>query len=459
MLLNHSFSYLYKKVQNEILMSFTTASAILRGNWLVDKQWANAHMPLVFSFMKGDASAAKMLMGSEDDEADDCCDPVLIGKNIYSIFPGTDLNQLPAGAIAFVDIDGPLFKMGDICTDGMEDYAELFYGIANATNITGVILDLDSPGGQADGTATFGDAIKFCASIKPVIGFVDDGICASAAYWALSACTEIYCSQPTDAVGSIGVYCSIADWNTYYAADGLPIKDVYAPESTDKNIEYRESIAGNDDLLKANLSVIAKAFISTVKTNRKGKIKGTDWATGKMFFASDALSQGLIDGIKSFDQVAFRISRLASQNKLTNIMAFEKTLASAKATEFAVTDEGFLLSEDELNNVEASLATIDEAIAATVALNEAHATIEALNVTVAELTGERDIAQGAITVNMTRIQELQEQVTALGKEPSGKGTVLTSTEDEHEEEGTKPPSYLDENNPINQFADKRVRRK
>jgi hypothetical protein len=37
-------------------MSFKTISAILRGRWLIDKQWAAAHMPLIVSVLKGNGS-------------------------------------------------------------------------------------------------------------------------------------------------------------------------------------------------------------------------------------------------------------------------------------------------------------------------------------------------------------------------------------------------------------------
>ena len=434
-------------------MSFKTASAILRGNWLLDKQWANAHMPLVISFMRGDASAAKMLLGDDEDKANTEDKPHQVGTNVFYVFPGNDLSALPKNTIAVVDIDGPLFKAGDVCTDGMEDYASLFYSIQTASNISGVIVDIDSPGGQADGTASFATAIKSCAAVKPVIGFVDDGICASAAYWALSACTEIYCSQPTDEIGSIGVYCTIADWNAYYAAEGLPIKDVYAPESTEKNIEVRESLAGNDDLLKAQLSVTAEAFISAVKTNRKGKLIGTDWSTGKLFFAADAIAQGLIEGVKTFDQIILKLSRMASNKNKTNTMAFEKTLTVADVEAFEVVDGGFLLGEQALNNIEAALTNT-----ATLINSETAETIANFEI---EIEAYKATGITATQINQTltnMIVDLEANIAAFGKKSSGTGTKIIGAADANTGE-EQVPSYLDDNSPINQFADLKMRKR
>jgi len=435
-------------------MSFKRISAILRSNWMVDKHWANAHLPLVVSFLKGDANASAILMGNNDDETDNDTTPIPITNNVFKINVRTNLNELPANTIAYVDIDGPLFKNGYICSDGMADYAELFYAITNAPNIVGVILDIDSPGGQVDGTATLADAIKFCTQFKPVIGFVDDGMSCSAAYWVLSACTEIYCSQPTDTVGSIGVYCTIADWNAYYAHEGLPVKDVYAPESSNKNIKYREAIAGNDELLQNDLSFIAKNFINTVSYNRLGKLKGNSWKTGATFFAKDALEIGLIDGIKNFDFVLKRTKRFIHQQKNTN-MAFEKTLTVAKAFAFTVTDDGFALTEEQLNSIETALNNAEQHNATIEELNN---TITALKETGKELVTTNNNQATTIATQAKRIAELEQLVAQYGQQPSGNGTTLAPVTGEGaaaaDEGKPKRISALDDpNHPLNLMAD------
>jgi len=428
-------------------MSFKTASAIIRGKWLLNKEWADAHFPFVVSFLKGDKHAAELLFENklaskkrkawstrEDDDDDevDTDDPVLLQstKNVYSVNPYTDLRELPNGAIAYVELDGPLLKDGDWCSFGMCDYAELIDAIAAADNIAGLIIDTDSPGGQVDGTATLADSVRNCGTKKPVIGFIDDGMSASASYWVISACGEVYVSQPTDMVGSVGVFCSIADWNAYYLSQGLPVHDVYAPQSEDKNLDYRQAIAGDDSLVKAELKVIADAFISAVKKNRKGKIKGEDWATGKMYFPADAISLGLIDGIKNFSQVVFRITRLISSQKNinSNTMAFEKTLKAAKAESFAVTDEGFAMQEEHLNNLEAAITEAENSTASLVTANgritELENTVNQLNSTIEANAQEAANAAEQLQTSNATIATLQAEIAELGTKPSGTGTVI-----------------------------------
>lgn len=346
-------------------MSFKTVSAILRGRWLLDKQWAAAHMPVIMNVLNGKGSFKELMSDFDDDEDDEEQEekrktPQLVLSNkagsVYKVNYYTDFSRLPEGSIAMLTIAGPVAKYGGMCSYGMVDHAATVKRVADSANIKGLIINIDSPGGEAAGTALFAQAISDAGKIKPVISLIDDGIAASAGMWIASAANEIYVTQKTDMVGSIGVYTTIADWSAHYLEYWkLPIKEIYAPQSVDKNKDYYDALKGEEDGIKNELKVLAQEFIDTVAANRAGKIQGTEWQTGKMYYAKDAIKLGLIDGIKTLDQVIRRMDTLIkNQNSNSNTMAFEKTLKAAKAESFEVVDGGFLLSEDQLNNIEAA---------------------------------------------------------------------------------------------------------
>lgn len=311
-----------------------TISAILRGKWLLDKQWAQAHRPLAIRLMQGEqvdfghVRAGKRILadGSSDANNLHAAERIAAAQNVFSVGTNTELSQLPSGSIVMVNMFGPLLKHGDICSYGMIDHTELINRLASTSNVAGILLNIDSPGGQVDGTSMLSQAIKEAGRNKPVIAIIDDGMAASAAMWIASAAKEIYVTQKTDQVGSIGVYVTIADWDAHYQDYfKLKVKDIYAPQSTDKNRDFIEAIKGNEDPLKEDLSVIADQFIKTVAANRSGIIKGNDWKTGKMFYAKDAIEIGLIDGIKSLNQVVKRMELLISTKKQSgsNTAAFK----------------------------------------------------------------------------------------------------------------------------------------
>lgn len=383
-------------------MSFKTASAILRGRWFIQKEWADRNMALVVKMINGE----NVDFGMKRDES--VLATVLSHKAgaIYQVGYFTDLSKIPEGSVAMLSIMGPITKFGDMCSYGSVDHTATLNRLAIAPNISGIILNIDSPGGEAAGTAMLGDAIKAATAHKPVIGLVDDAIAASAGYWILSPCTEIYVTKNTDMVGSIGVYTTIADWYGYFAEQGLNVRDVYAPESADKNEWYKQALAGNDELLQNELSVLAQEFIKTVSANRQGKLKSDEWNTGKMFYTKDAIKIGLIDGQKTVNEVYKRMDQLIQKNKSQStpnntVMSYPKTRAAAKAEGFQalvpgvateVEIPGVFIPEEAIINIENSFVVAENNAAQvatlTAELSEMTNSLGAANLTIETLGAE-----------------------------------------------------------------------
>jgi ClpP class serine protease len=57
-------------------------------------------------------------------------------------------------------------------------------------------------------------------------------------------------------------------------------------------------------------------FLGTVKENRAGKLKGNEALTGNMYLSKEAQEQGLIDGIKTIDEI-LSTSTTKKPNKMT----------------------------------------------------------------------------------------------------------------------------------------------
>lgn len=187
-------------------------------------------------------------------------------------------------------------------------------------NIKAIIIRIDGPGGEGAGTQSFAHAIQKCS--KPVIGFVED-IAASADYWIASACNLIIAENSSTEVGSIGAYCTIADFTEWYAQKGIKLIDVYANQSIDKNKDYKEALKGNTELLQKSVTEFTEFFINDVKKFRGDKINLSEANpyTGKMFFAENAIKVGLVDEIGTFDlavQRAVELSRDSATNEDDN---------------------------------------------------------------------------------------------------------------------------------------------
>ena len=232
--------------------------------------------------------------------------------------------------------------------------------------IDAVMLEIDSPGGDASFTKDLADVIS--AMNKPVLANVS-GLCASAAYWIASACTEIWASQPTDIIGSIGTMITLADFKSYYEEQGLKIHDIYASASVDKNKDFEEAFKGNYKPIREGLlDPFNESFINSIKELRGGKVS-EDAFSGKTFDAKTALEKGLIDGIGNRDIVLSRLKYLIdnniSGNKTDTSMEFKNTLI---AKVLGMNDTDKTKSEEEQFMAELKqLKTENETQAATIA--------------------------------------------------------------------------------------------
>lgn len=126
--------------------------------------------------------------------------------------------------IAVIPVQGALMKRADWlmsmsgCTS-YEQIAKQINAAAEDGGVRGVLLDIDSPGGETHGCFELTDLIYSLRGSKPIYAVAND--CAmSAAYAIASACDRIFVTQ-TGGVGSIGVYALHLDQSGYDEKMGL----------------------------------------------------------------------------------------------------------------------------------------------------------------------------------------------------------------------------------------------
>lgn len=297
-----------------------TLSAILRGRWLLDKQWANDHLPLVLMMLQGNPVSFVERTGNEGVELPFVVDPATMDKTPLIIYDYqrerfVSNPNIPINSVGVIPISGPITKYnGDCGEPGAMQRNNWLLQIQKSQNISSVVFLLDTPGGESRAaSSTISILQKFN---KPKLGFID-GMSASLGVWYTSAMDEVYLSNDMDQIGSIGSYCSILDFSGYLEMNGIKLIEVYAPQSTDKNKDYRDALAGDTSRIEADLKMHVDNFISFVKNSRGGKAAANEknWSSGKMFYAKEGIANGLADGIRPFDQVISKAAWLAKRNK------------------------------------------------------------------------------------------------------------------------------------------------
>jgi len=173
--------------------------------------------------------------------------------------------------------------------------------------IHSVLLDIDSPGGEATGMFSVAEQIRQLSAKKPVTAFVND-MAASAAYGLASAAGEIVVS-PTSMVGSIGVVLTHLDRSTEMAQRGLKATLIYAGAHKVDGNPYGPLPAAVHADLQAEVSKIYDQFVGLVARGRHALSLADIRATeARTFIGQDAIARGLADRMASLDEVLAALS-------------------------------------------------------------------------------------------------------------------------------------------------------
>lgn len=290
----------------------------MNGIWFIEPGYAQAQAPLIKAIMNGGQFPKTNTIKKGKYAA--VISPT--GDQSYIDSKSNKFETADEGSVAIFCVSGPIMKDDGECGEpGTARMCEAIDEAANNSNIIGAVFIFDSPGGSVSGTEEFANCIKDFN--KPKIGIVED-MCASAAYWAISQCDEVYACNSTSRIGSIGTMVSFADMQPYWESQGVKFHEIYADASVDKNKDFIEARKGNYDLVKETLNGINNIFIASVTGARKGLNK-KETLTGKMFLAADAQAVGLIDGMMCEEDAVQKVRDVAakankgSNNASTNI--------------------------------------------------------------------------------------------------------------------------------------------
>jgi len=276
---------------------------ILSSVWLIDTERSASYAVLIHQLIQGNSQCEGDLSIQRAKSRS-----FVIASDNSGDQTGLTSDSISQGSIAVIPIRSEIMKYDQEC--GPRGTMSIIKDIESADanpNICGIVLIMDSPGGQVSGTDLLANAIA--DSTKPVVTYVE-GMCASAALWIAAASDRIIASSTLDRIGSIGVMLAFADLKPYYEKMGVKFHEFTATLSKDKNKDFNDVLDGKyDDYRKSVLDTINNEFIAHVRKYRPNC--SDDALTGNMFFARDAIDAGLIDEIGTFQSALALVSNLA----------------------------------------------------------------------------------------------------------------------------------------------------
>lgn len=208
--------------------------------------------------------------------------------------------------VAILPVQGPLFRYANLFTmlSGATSYDLLARDFAKAVddpNVSSILLNIDSPGGEANGVSEFADQIAAARGKKPIVAYVG-GMGASAAYWLASAADEIVASD-TAILGSIGTVMSVKDTRERDEKSGVKTYEVVSSQSPYKRTDPA-SDAGRQKMQDL-VDSLSEVFVAKVAAYRGTTTDDVleNYGKGGVFVGQAAVNAGLADSVGSYEGV------------------------------------------------------------------------------------------------------------------------------------------------------------
>ncbi|HMO31338.1 S49 family peptidase [Enterovirga sp.] len=221
---------------------------------------------------------------------------------------GSTLYRTTEAGTAIVEVHGSLVNRGAWLNahSGLTSYEGIKAQISAAgadPAVKSVLLDMDSPGGQAVGAFETADAVRALAAQKPVVALID-GMAASAAYAIASAASRIV-TIPTGIAGSIGVVVLHADFSRALDKEGITTTLIHAgAKKADAHPTRPLSEDAKADL-QAEVDSLMSMFVETVGRGRGSRLtaRAARATEAAVYFGAEAVKAGLADAVGTLEQV------------------------------------------------------------------------------------------------------------------------------------------------------------
>ena len=246
--------------------------------------------------------------------------------------PPRFMPDAPPG-IAVIPVVGTLTRrsLGLDAASGLTSYGEisamLDAAIADPA-VAGILLDVDSPGGEAGGVFELAQRVRAADAIKPVWALASDSA-FSAAYAIAAAASRVYVTQ-TGGVGSIGVIAMHVDQSVRDTQEGYRYTAITAGDQKNDFSPHAPLDKEASARLQAEVDRLYGLFVTHVAAMRRLEPRFVRSTQAGLYFGSDAVMAGLADAEGSFEQVLADLSStLATPRSRGTPLAVAHTLSVA----------------------------------------------------------------------------------------------------------------------------------
>jgi signal peptide peptidase SppA len=224
-----------------------------------------------------------------------------------------------SGSVAVIPIYGLIMHRPSMDVSGpggtsCEDLTQQLRQAVGDPNVSAIVFDVDSPGGDVDGVDELATEI-FNARKQKKITAVSNCLCASAAYYLASQASEIVVS-PSSLTGSIGVYTMHEDDSAALENAGVKLTLIKFGENKAEGNNLEPLTDSAREHLQETVDTFGAMFEKAVARGRKvsqADVHGK-FGQGRIFDAKTAVRLGIADRVGTLDDVlqGYGVARNAS---------------------------------------------------------------------------------------------------------------------------------------------------
>jgi signal peptide peptidase SppA len=271
--------------------------------------------------------------------------PEAVAARLGRALDNTQVTEIRNG-VAILPVSGPLFRYANLFTSisGASSYdvlAQDFIAAVENTDVKAILLNVDSPGGDANGCSEFADMIYAAREKKAIFAYIGGDGC-SAAYWIASAAQEIVVSD-TAMVGSIGVVVGITDRKDADAKNGIKNYEIVSTQSPYKRVDPGTDVGRSK--IQQTIDALADVFVGKVARNRGVSSEKvlSDFGQGGTFIGQAAVAAGMADRLGTFEGV---LAEMASGKSIASVGMRSPVAAEKIATKEVIKMDAKKLREE-----------------------------------------------------------------------------------------------------------------
>jgi signal peptide peptidase SppA len=284
-------------------------------------------------------------------------------KELLAAVPTPRSNMQGVVGITVIPIHGTLVKrtLGLEAASGLTSYQDIGAMLDEALadpSVTGILLDVDSPGGEASGSFELARRVREATAVKPVWAVANDA--AFSAAYAIASSAERIVVTETGGVGSIGVIALHIDQSVKDANDGYRYTAITAGRHKNDFSPHEPLTDTAKGELQAEVDRLYDIFVDHVAAMRRLPEMAVRATEAALYFGPNATAAGLADAVGTLEATLTEFSTYLSSRsrKPPQARAVVRTEAASPLKEDAMHDQEAV---PEMIGVDAAAVMVAEA--------------------------------------------------------------------------------------------------